>query len=77
MRLRGLTGRHDGEHWSSACVDWLENRDDVDPARIGVMAWSLGGYHALRAAAFEKRFSLCVAWGANYNWGELQTTRPR
>ncbi|MFD3504537.1 alpha/beta hydrolase family protein [Streptomyces sp. NPDC058676] len=75
LRLRGLTGRHDSEHWSSACVDWLENRDDVDPARIGVMAWSLGGYYAPRAAAFEKRFSLCVAWGANYNWGELQKRR--
>ena len=21
---------------------------------------------------FEKRFKLCVAWGANHNWGELQ-----
>lgn len=75
LRLRGLTGRYDSEHWSSACVDWLENREDVDPARIGVMAWSLGGYYAPRAAAFEKRFSLCVAWGANYNWGELQKRR--
>ncbi|WP_113699324.1 alpha/beta hydrolase family protein [Nonomuraea lactucae] len=75
LRLRGLTGRHDSEHWSAACVDWLEQRDDVDRARIGVMAWSLGGYYAPRAAAFEKRFSLCVAWGANYNWGELQKRR--
>ena len=43
--------------------------------RIGVMAWSLGGYYAPRAAAFEKRFKLVVAWGANYNWGELQKRR--
>ena len=75
LRLRGLTGRLDSEHWSGPCVDWLQARDDVDPARIGVMAWSLGGYYAPRAAAFEKRFSLCVAWGANYNWGELQKRR--
>ena len=75
LRLRGLTGRHASEHWSGPCVDWLQARDDVDPARIGVMAWSLGGYYAPRAAAFEKRFSLCVAWGANYNWGELQKRR--
>jgi hypothetical protein len=27
------------------------------------------------AAAFEKRFKLCVAWGANHNWGELQRRR--
>jgi len=56
-------------------VDYLERRSDVDPDRIGVMAWSLGGYYAPRAAAFEKRFKLVVAWGANYNWGELQERR--
>ncbi|MEJ2869110.1 alpha/beta fold hydrolase [Actinomycetospora sp. OC33-EN08] len=75
LRLRGLTGRHDSEHWAGPCVDWLETRDDVDPGRIGVMGWSLGGYYAPRAAAFEKRFALCVAWGANYDWGELQKRR--
>jgi dipeptidyl aminopeptidase/acylaminoacyl peptidase len=40
-----------------------------------MMGWSLGGYYAPRAAAFEKRFRLCVAWGANHNWGELQRRR--
>jgi dienelactone hydrolase len=75
LRLRGLTGRFDSEHWSGPCIDWLESRSDVDSDRIGVIAWSLGGYYAPRAAAFEKRFKLCVAWGANYNWGELQKRR--
>jgi fermentation-respiration switch protein FrsA (DUF1100 family) len=75
LRLRGLTGRHDSEHWSGPCIDWLETRSDIDPDRIGVIAWSLGGYYAPRGAAFEKRFRLCVAWGANYNWGELQKRR--
>ncbi len=75
LRLRGLSGRHDSEHWAGPCVDWLETRDDVDASRIGVMGWSLGGYYAPRAAAFEKRFRLCVAWGANYDWGELQKRR--
>jgi pimeloyl-ACP methyl ester carboxylesterase len=36
---------------------------------------SLGGYHAPRAAAFEPRFKCCVAWGANYDWGETQRRR--
>jgi dipeptidyl aminopeptidase/acylaminoacyl peptidase len=40
-----------------------------------MMGWSLGGYYAPRAAAYEKRFALCVAWGANHNWGELQQRR--
>jgi pimeloyl-ACP methyl ester carboxylesterase len=26
-------------------------------------------------AAYEKRFKLCVAWGANHNWGEHQRAR--
>lgn len=33
------------------------------------------GYYAPRAVAYEKRFALCVAWGANHNWGELQRRR--
>jgi hypothetical protein len=28
-----------------------------------------------RAAAFEKRFALCVAWGANHDWGAVQRRR--
>ncbi|OZC77221.1 alpha/beta hydrolase [Rhodococcus sp. 06-462-5] len=75
LRLRGLTGYHDSERWSAPVIDYLETRSDVDADRIGVVAWSLGGYYAPRAAAFEKRFKLCVAWGANYNWGELQKRR--
>jgi fermentation-respiration switch protein FrsA (DUF1100 family) len=53
----------------------LESRADVDRARIGIVGWSLGGYYAPRAAAFEKRFALCVAWGANHNWGAVQRRR--
>ncbi len=75
LRLRGLVGRHDSEHWSGPVVDYLQTRPEVDPERIGVAAWSLGGYYAPRAAASEKRFKVCVAWGANFNWGELQRRR--
>lgn len=61
LRLQDLKARVDSEHWAAACVDYLLTRDDVDPDRIGMMGWSLGGYYAPRAAAYEKRFSLCVA----------------
>jgi dipeptidyl aminopeptidase/acylaminoacyl peptidase len=47
----------------------------IDRNRIGMMALSLGGYHAPRAAAFEPRFKCAVAWGANYDWGETQRRR--
>lgn len=75
LRLGQLTAIHDTERWAGAGVDYLERRADVDPARIGMMGWSLGGYFAPRAAAFEPRFALCVAWGANHMWGELQRRR--
>jgi dienelactone hydrolase len=75
LRLRGLTAVHDSERWAGAAVDFLERDGRVDAARVGMMGWSLGGYYAPRAAAFEKRFKLCVAWGANHNWGELQKKR--
>lgn len=75
LRLRGLTAVVESERWAGAAVDYLETRADVDPERIGMMGWSLGGYYAPRAACYEKRFKLCVAWGANHNWGELQRRR--
>jgi esterase/lipase len=75
LRLRGLTAVVEAETWGGACVDYLESRDDVDPDRIGIVGWSLGGYYAPRAAAFEKRFKVCACWGANFNWGELQRRR--
>ncbi len=75
LRLQGLTARVDTEAWAAACVDSLLARDDVDPARIGLVGWSLGGYYAPRAAAFEKRLALVVAWGANHDWGAVQRRR--
>ncbi len=75
LRLQGLTARIDTEAWATACVDYLLTRDDVDPAAIGLVGWSLGGYYAPRAAAFEKRLALVVAWGANHDWGAVQRRR--
>ena len=75
LRLLGLHSRVESEDWARACVDYLESRPDVDTRRIGLVGWSLGGYYAPRAAAFEKRIALVVAWGANHNWGEVQLRR--
>ena len=75
LRLKGLTAIADTERWASAALDWLEKRSDVATDRIGIVGWSLGGYFAPRAACYEKRLRLCVAWGANHNWGALQQRR--
>jgi dipeptidyl aminopeptidase/acylaminoacyl peptidase len=78
LRLRGMTARHDTEVWAAAILDWIEAHKaelNVDSERVGIVGWSLGGYYAPRALAFEKRLKLGVAWGANHNWFEVQEGR--
>ncbi|KAJ8137969.1 hypothetical protein OY671_008818, partial [Metschnikowia pulcherrima] len=76
-RTNGSTAIIDTERWAGAAIDWLQQRADVNADGIGMMGWSSGGYYAPRAAAFEKRFRLCVAWGANHEWGLVQQRRRR
>ena len=75
LRLRGIPSRYDYEVPAAAAVDYLETRPDVDRSRIGVMAISMGGYYAPRAAAFEKRFKICVAWGAHFDYHAVWVKR--
>ena len=73
LRERGLRSGPDTEVPAGASVDYLEKRPEVDPQKIGIMALSLGGYYAPRAAAFEKRLKCCVAWGGIWDFGELMS----
>jgi dienelactone hydrolase len=73
LRLRGLYARHDIETAASAAVDYLVSRRDVDASQIGIIAQSMGGYYAPRAAAFEKRLRVCVVWGAIWDVLEVVT----
>ena len=75
LRDRKLPNGPEAEVPAGACIDFLEGMDEVDSSKIGIIALSLGGYHAPRAAAFEPRLACCVAWGANYNWGATQRRR--
>jgi dienelactone hydrolase len=68
VRFRGLPLHHETEKYATAAYEYLAKRPEVDPRRIGVMAISLGGYYAPRAAAFEPRFACCVAWGAQWDY---------
>ena len=75
IRFRNLYLRHDTEHYATPAFDYLASRPEVDAKRIGVMAISLGGYYAPRAAAFEPRFACCLAWGAQWDYQKIWLDR--
>ncbi|MCW5893122.1 MAG: alpha/beta fold hydrolase [bacterium] len=58
---RGMRLRPDWETVVRAVVDVAVTLPGVDPARIALYGWSLGGYLAPRAASGEPRLAACVA----------------
>lgn len=62
--------RGDYEIAVKVVIDFVETRNDLETARIGMWGVSLGGYYAPRAAAFEKRIAACIAWGAIWDFGK-------
>jgi dienelactone hydrolase len=75
IRFRGHYLRHDYEVAGSACIDYLEKRDDVDPKKIGIVAISLGGYYSPRCAAMDPRYAACIAWGAQWDYHDTWKKR--
>jgi pimeloyl-ACP methyl ester carboxylesterase len=53
--------RPDWENVVGPVLDWLLERPGVDPARVVLAGWSLGGYLAPRAAAGEDRLAALIA----------------
>ncbi len=45
----------------SQIVDFLETRDDINPAKIGMMGVSMGGFITLVSAFLEKRLEAAVS----------------
>ncbi|PHR25449.1 MAG: alpha/beta hydrolase [Hoeflea sp.] len=77
IRLQGLHGRFDSEHYGTPLYDYAASRDDVDASRVGISGISLGGYYVPRIAAYEPRFASGSVWGANHNWAEVQLKRMK
>jgi len=75
VRFRNLPLIAETENYATPVYEYLAARDEFDPTRIGVMALSLGGYYAPRAAALEPRFACCVAWGAQWDYHEIWARR--
>jgi 2,6-dihydroxypseudooxynicotine hydrolase len=67
----------DFERYSSAVLDELERRPEIDAARIGVLGRSLGGHYAPKSAACDDRFAACCAWGACFDLSDLDSMPPR
>jgi 2,6-dihydroxypseudooxynicotine hydrolase len=61
------------ERYSSAVVDQLVERPEIDASRLGVLGRSLGGNYAPRAAAADGRFCVAVAWGACFDMSDFDT----
>lgn len=77
LRLQNFPAVPNTEIWASKIVDYLQSREDIDPARIGALGVSLGGYYCPRAVAFEPRFACGAVWGANHDWRAVQQARLR
>jgi hypothetical protein len=57
---RGIPFRPDWESVVTPVVDFLLARSDVEPDRIAISGWSMGGELVARAAAFEHRLAAIV-----------------
>src|SRR5207253_3270860 len=75
VRFRNLPLIAETERYATAAYEYLAGRRELDPKRIGVMALSLGGYYAPRAASLEQRFACCVAWGAQWDYHAIWAKR--
>ena len=75
VRFRNLPLIAETEKYGTAAYEYLAGRKEVDPKRIGVMAISLGGYYAPRAASLEPRFACCIAWGAQWDYYDIWKRR--
>ena len=70
---QGLPMRPDWENVVRPVLDYALTRPEVDPVRIALAGWSLGGYLALRGAGGEHRLAACIADpGLTGLWGPMQ-----
>jgi 2,6-dihydroxypseudooxynicotine hydrolase len=60
--------RFDYEVVIRCVIDYLEERREIDTGRVGLMGVSVGGYYAVRAAAFEPRLRAAIALATGYRF---------
>ena len=69
--------RPDYEVATTATIDVLATRSDLDLNHLGVAGVSMGGYYAARSAAFDHRISAAVTVGGPYESGSRFDSRPQ
>jgi dienelactone hydrolase len=60
----------------AAVMEWIHQREDLDAERVGVFGVSLGGYYAIRAAAFVPGIKAAVDLAGIYSMAEHWDQRP-
>ena len=78
---QGETGFHshirpDYEVAVTAALDALAGRPELDLGRVGAAGMSLGGYYAVRAAAFEPRLKAIAGVSGAYDMSAAWDTKP-
>jgi len=61
IRVQRIPFRPDWESVVTPVVDFALRLPEVDPERVALVGYSMGGYLAPRAAAYESRLRACVA----------------
>ncbi len=51
-------------------IDYLETRSDIDTKRIGIVGYSMGGFHAVSLTAVEPRIKASVGCVVPVTWQE-------
>lgn len=64
----------DWERVVSPVIDWAVAQPEIDPNAIGLLGYSLGGYLAPRAAAFDKRIVAVLALDGVVDYGRRALT---
>jgi alpha-beta hydrolase superfamily lysophospholipase len=71
LRQQGLAFRPDWEAVITPVVDFLLERREVDPERLSLIGYSLGGLLAARAAAFERRLAAIALYDGMYSFNDV------